>query len=52
MTLARAQVLFVYAGDHLGVGEVSPGVGVAETDAALAQERAHGAVPNEDSIFE
>jgi hypothetical protein len=25
---------------------------VAETDAALAQESAHGTVPKEDSIFE
>jgi hypothetical protein len=34
------------------MGEISPGVGVAETDAAFAQESAHGAVPEENSIFE
>ena len=42
------QVFFVDLGDHLGVGEVSPGVGVAETDAAFSQQRAHGAVPDQD----
>ena len=42
----------MYAGDHVGVGEVGPGVGVPEADAALPQERAHGTVADEDPAYE
>jgi hypothetical protein len=41
-------VLLVDAGDHLGVGDVRAGVGVAEADAAFGEERAHRAVPDQD----
>jgi hypothetical protein len=47
-----AQVLLVYAGDHVGVGEVSPGIGMSETDAALVQERAHSTVSDENPPFQ
>src|ERR687893_86240 len=45
---AGPDVLLVDAGDHLGVGDVRAGVGVAEADAALGEEGAHGAVPDQD----
>ena len=40
------------AGDHLRVREVRSGVRVAEADAALPEERAHRAVPDEYPVFE
>src|SRR5918998_1495746 len=46
---ARPDVLLVDAGYHLGVGDVGAGVGVAEADAALREERAQRAVPDQDA---
>jgi len=45
---ASPQILHVDIRDHLWVGEVRAGVGVAEADAAFAEECAHGAVPDQD----
>ena len=45
---AGPQVLHVDVRDHARVGEVRAGVGVAEADAAFAEQRANGAVPDQD----
>ena len=45
---AGPQVFLVDLRDHLGVGEVGAGVGVAEADAAFSQQRADGSVPDQD----
>jgi hypothetical protein len=42
----------VDVGNHLGVGEVRPGIGVPEADATLAQKRAHRPVADHDAVFE
>jgi hypothetical protein len=47
---ASPQILHMDIRDHLWVGEVRTGVGVA--DAAFAEQRAHGTVPDQDSRLE
>jgi hypothetical protein len=49
---ACPQVFLVDRLDHLGVGEVRAGVGMAEADSPFAKQRAHGAVPDQDPRIE